>query len=156
MDISTWKEVEILSSHLLYICSVDWNHVTNKIISASHDRNVFVWVNVSEKWVPQIVNIKSKVGILEVKWSRDGDKFAACTFKKLAIGYWHELSKYWDCKYIKHKSAINTACFDESGLFVISGGTDSRVNISSAFIDIIDSKKNLDNLPLELVIIYYL
>jgi WD40 repeat protein len=134
----------------LYVCSVDWNHQTNKIISSSHDRNVFVWIKGNETWQPQIVNIKSKVGILEVRWSHDGEKFVACTYKKLAIGYWHEISKYWDCSYIKHKSAITTACFDKSGLFVISGGTDSRVYISSAFIEGIDEGKIPEH-PLEVV-----
>jgi actin related protein 2/3 complex subunit 1A/1B len=138
----------------LYICSVDWHPETNRIISASHDRNIFVWVKTDNKWIPQLVNIKTKVGVLQVKWSKDGDKFVGCTNKKLAIGFWYEYNKYWECKYIGKlcKSAITCSTFDESGLFVIVGGTDSRAYIVSSFIEEVDSTKTLNNLPFDIVV----
>jgi actin related protein 2/3 complex subunit 1A/1B len=137
---------------LLYVCSVDWHHGTNRIISSSHDRNIFVWINNEGKWQPQLVNVLSKQGILNVKWSREGDKFVACTAKKVIVGCFYENAKHWECYYIKeHKSAVTAACFDETGLFVISGGTDSKIIICSAYIDEVDSSKSIKDIPFEKV-----
>lgn len=92
-----------------------------------------------------ILNIK--VAVLDVKWGKKGNKFAAGTGSKLVCtGFWCSDSNWWQCKNMKeHKSSVNSVCLDNSGLFVISGSLDLHVIISSAFIDKIDEGETSTN-----------
>ena len=38
-----WTEIQSLSEHSMEATSLDWNHITNTIVSGSVDRSVFVW-----------------------------------------------------------------------------------------------------------------
>jgi len=82
------------------------------------------------------------VSVLDVKWSKRGDKFSACTGSKLvSTGYFAEETNWWTCVSMKdHKSSVICARFDHSGLFLVSGSTDLKVYISSAYLPDLDDK----------------
>jgi WD40 repeat protein len=154
-DISTWEYKATLAGHLQYISAIDWHPKTNLIISSSHDRDILVWKNQNNVWIPDLVNLKVKVSILDVKWNEKGDKFVATTGSKLvAVGYYANELDCWNCKSIKeHNSSVTCARFDSSGLFVISGSTDLKSYIFSAYIPEVDGDiSNYKLPPLELVI----
>ena len=131
---------------MLYICSVDWHPETNKIISSSHDKNIFVWSYEKDNdiWKPEIVIFKTKVSVLNVKWNKKGDKFTACTGCKLVgTGYFEKENNWWSCIQMKeHHSSVTCAKLDDSGLYLISGSTDNRIHISSGYVNEIDVNNN--------------
>jgi hypothetical protein len=101
--------------------------------------------------------LKNKVSVLDVKWSKRGDKFVATTGSKLvSTGYFSKELQWWTCQSMKdHKSSVTCARFDSSGLFIISGSTALKAIISSAYIPEVDDEYNYDDLPFELVNIYF-
>lgn len=113
-----------------------------------------IWKNSNNVWIPDLVNLKVKVSILDVKWNEKGDKFVATTGSKLvAIGYYDHELECWSCKSIKdHKSSVTCARFDSSGLFVLSGSTDLKSYIFSAYLPEVDGDiSDLKLPPLALV-----
>jgi WD40 repeat protein len=139
----------VLEGHLQYVCAVDWHPETNRIISSSHDRNILVWSfqpSIKGNWQSELVVFKTKVSILDVKWSHLGDKFCTSTGNKLAsTGYYSDESKWWTCISMKeHKSSVVCVQFDRSGFFLASGSTDLRVYITSSYIDPVDAQNNFN------------
>jgi len=65
--------------------SVDWNHETNMIVSGSIDRSVFVWnFNASlKRFEAEFVNMDEKLSIIDINWSKNGEKFVVGTSSKL-------------------------------------------------------------------------
>ena len=143
----------------MYISAVDWHPTTNKIISASYDRSIFIWTldQSSNQWVNEVVNFNQSRAILDAKWNNRGDKFVCSTGSNLAgVGYFSKENNWWEVKTIKckiliiiaHKSSVNSVSLDNSGLFMISGGCDMKAYITSAYIPQIDDEiKFEDNLP---------
>lgn len=121
--------------------------MTNKIISCSHDKNIYVWNYFEEQdaWLAELVIFKSKLSILGVNWSKDGDKFCGSSGGKLiVVGYYSPELGWWKGEEIKlHKSAVTCASFDPSGTFVISGSTDLKIEITSSYLKDLDSTKEL-------------
>jgi WD40 repeat protein len=76
--------------------SIDWNHTTNKIVSGSIDRSVFVWsYNESmQKFEPEFVNMDEKLSILTLSWAKNGKKFVAGTSSKLlyVVNEFHDVN----------------------------------------------------------------
>ncbi len=147
--------VSTLQGHLQYVTAVDWHPETNKIISSSQDRNLLVWNldGVKNQWVPQLVNLKVKVSVLDVKWNKRGDKFIATTGSKLvSTGFFDDELRMWTCKSMKdHRSSVTCARLDNSGLFILSGSTDMRAIISSGCISAVDDSFTPENPPYEKV-----
>jgi hypothetical protein len=65
------------------------------------------------------------------------------------------LANQWQVLYfyfiIEHKSAVTSARLDKSGLFMISGSTDLRAYITSAYLPSVDDKFKYSDLPFEKV-----
>lgn len=127
---------------------LDWNPVTNKIISCSHDKNIYVWQynEDSDTWLAELVIFKSKLSILGVKWDKQGQKFCGSSGGKLiVVGFYSPELGWWKGEEIRiHKSAVTCATFDPSGTFVISGSTDLKIEITSSYLKDIDSSKEIN------------
>lgn len=125
-----------------YISAVDWHPETNRILSSSHDRTIMIWDfdSNSNKWQNQMAILNIKVAVLDAKWGKKGNKFAAGTGNKLACtGFLCKESGWWQCKSMnKHRSSVVSVILDSTELFMISGSLDLKVLISSAYIDEID------------------
>lgn len=139
-----------------YISAVDWHPETNRILSSSHDRTIMIW-DYDEKtntWQNEMAILNIKVAVLDAKWGKRGDKFAAGTGSKLVCtGFWCSESKWWQCKSMKdHKSSVICVRLDSSGLFMISGSLDMKVIISSAYIEKVDEGITETGTPLQIVI----
>jgi actin related protein 2/3 complex subunit 1A/1B len=63
------------------VTSIDWAPTTNRIVTASQDRNAYVWNwDAREKaWKPTLVLLRINRAATHVRWSPREDKFAvAC------------------------------------------------------------------------------
>lgn len=129
----------------MIVSTLDWHPLTNKIISGSYDKNLYVWsYNESRnEWAPTLVTFKQKLSILSVRWNKHGDKFvAATTTNKLTVGYYEESLNWWKGEDIKaHKSAITSVCFSPDGMAVLSGSTDLKVMLHSVYLEELDKNK---------------
>lgn len=74
----------IIHQHDLLVSSIDWSHITDKIVSCSHDRNAFVWTfdKDSKSWKPSLVILRIDKAAIDVKWSLDGLRFAVTSGAK--------------------------------------------------------------------------
>lgn len=128
--------------------SVDWNHETNTIVSGSIDRSVFVWkFNESVKrFEAEFVNMDEKLSIIDINWSKNGEKFVVGTSSKLL----YMVHKYtesdvkgvnWNSKQIKAKfnSSIVSCCFEPSGRVIAAASFDGSCKVISCVIPSIDA-----------------
>ena len=141
-DTSTWTLLYTLKNHFQYISGLDWNPVTNKILSCSYDKTSFVWNFKGDKWVfDNVVAADNKISYLFCSWNRRGDKFVEGTGSKaLYVGYYSEESKWWACRKISNhkKTSVICAKIDPSSLYVLSGATDMKVIVSNCYMKDID------------------
>ena len=120
--------------------------MTNRIISCSFDKNIYVWdYNVNQNvWKPTMVAFKSKLSILQIKWNSQGEKFVAGSGSNMIIvGYFDKENNWWKAEDFKfHKSAVTTVGFDSTGNFVITGSTDLKIAIHSVKLKNDNNKNN--------------
>lgn len=103
-DPSKWEKKYKLKEHTQKATVIDWNPVTNLILSGSYDRSIFVWKYNEEhdKFLPMMVNMDEKLSILDLKWNKQGTKFVVGTSsKRLYLGYYNEKNNWWSTAEIK-------------------------------------------------------
>lgn len=142
-DYSTWTLYDTLKTHLQYVSGLDWNPVTERLISASYDKTSIIWSYEEGRWGGEYVVATTKVGYLFAHWNEDGSKFVEGTSSKiLFIGYYDEESEWWVSRSIKHhKASVMTARIDPTSLFVISGSVDNKIYITSCYIPLVDDER---------------
>ena len=93
----------LINKHLVYVSAVDWHPITDKIVSVSHDKSIFIWTydTSSNKWVEETVNFNQSKAILDVKWNVRGDKFVCSTSITAGVGYFSKENNWWEVKTIK-------------------------------------------------------
>ncbi|KAG4924006.1 hypothetical protein JHK87_049546 [Glycine soja] len=60
--------------HDQVISGIDWSARSNRIVTASHDRNSYVWNLEGSEWVPTLVILRLNRAALCVQWSPKGVK----------------------------------------------------------------------------------
>lgn len=77
-----------MTDHTQTISEIDWS-VDEKILTASHDRSVFVWRRNVNKWDKMLVSINVKLSVMACKWGASCKKFAlgSCP-SSLIIGFY--------------------------------------------------------------------
>lgn len=135
----SWEKKHTLKEHHQQVSAVDWHPITNRIISASHDRSVFVW-DLTTVWKPALVSFYQTRGVLDVSWSDKGDKFVAGTgSKNIGIGFWDENLSMWNTRRIKcFASSVTSTRFDATGLVIAAGSTDGTCKVISTFLENVD------------------
>lgn len=137
-----WNKAHVLAEHTQIVSSVDWNPVTNRIITGSHDRNVVIWEfdRIKNTWKPQLVNINQNRGVLDVNWATHGQKFAVGTGSRLVgVGHPSEVLQGWNTRKVRpHESSVTCVRFDSSGLVIASGSTDRTIKLVTAYIEEVD------------------
>ncbi len=77
--------------HDKLITSIDWGHLTNRIITCSQDRNAYVWSEVQDPqtgrltWKPTLVLLRINRAATFVRWSPKEDKFAVASGDRFAL-----------------------------------------------------------------------
>eukprot|EP00753_Platysulcus_tardus_P014194 PLAT4195.1.p2 GENE.PLAT4195.1~~PLAT4195.1.p2 ORF type:complete len:395 (+),score=187.91 PLAT4195.1:83-1267(+) len=145
-DPKRWKKEYELEQHDLVVSALDWSATTNKIVSCSHDRNAFVWTfgtdSLSGKgqWTPTLVILRINRAATDVKWSHDGRKFAVASCAKcVPVCHYEERNNWWISKMIKkHKSTVTSLDWHPNNQLLVTGSTDFKCRVFSAFIDAVD------------------
>jgi actin related protein 2/3 complex subunit 1A/1B len=131
-----WTKAHTLKAHDLVITAIDWSPVTNKIVTASQDRNAFVWSWDADRgcWTEQMAVLHINRAATCVKWSPDGSKFAVGSgSKRVAVCYYEESGNWWISEQIKHhRSTILALDWHPSGAYLATACCDFRLRIVAA------------------------
>jgi len=142
-DSSKWKQGQVLSEHGGYVSCIDWSPITNQIVTCGHDRNAYVWAyhETDKEWRPTLVILRINRAATSVKWSPKGNKFAVTSGAKcVPVCHYEENNHWWVSKMIKgHKSTVLTVAWSPNNKFVVTGSTDYKARVFSAFIENLDS-----------------
>ncbi|KAG6376297.1 WD40-repeat-containing domain protein [Boletus reticuloceps] len=80
-----WVATETLAEHDKAITSIDWAPNSNRIVTASQDRNAYVWSQSPDPltgkmmWKPTLVLLRINRAATYVRWSPNEDKFAVAS-----------------------------------------------------------------------------
>lgn len=143
-----WKKIHTLREHAMTVTGIDWNHETNSIVTSSHDRNAYVWTLEQNEWKPNLVILRIGRAATCVKWSPNGKKFAVGSgSKQIPVCHYEESQSMWVAKMIKKagKSSILTVDWSPNNLFLITGGSDFKCRIFSAYIKGVDDDCKVDS-----------
>jgi actin related protein 2/3 complex subunit 1A/1B len=137
VDPNEWVLEHTLVEHDLLVSGIDWSHVTNKIVSCSHDRNAFVWTFFDGKWNPSLVILRINRAATDVKWSPNGMKFAVASGSKtVPVCHYEEGPNWWVSKMIKrHKSTVLNIAWHPNSQLLATGCADYKCRVFSAFIE---------------------
>jgi len=142
-DVKKWSLEHVLEGHSGFVSGVDWSHVSNLIVTCGHDRNAYVWKydDGESKWVPTLVILRINRGATMVKWSPAGNKFAVSSGAKcVPVCHFEQGNNWWTSKMIKkHKSTVLCLDWCVNNKFIVTGSTDFKCRVFSAYIDGIDS-----------------
>jgi len=150
-DSSKWVLKQILAEHGGHVAAIDWSHVTNQIATCGHDRNAYVWTRTAVtgeggtetgevEWRPGLVILRINRAATNIKWSPSGKKFAVTSGAKcIPICYYDKTPNWWISKMVKkHKSTVLTVDWSPDDKLIITGGTDFKARICSAYIEGVD------------------
>jgi actin related protein 2/3 complex subunit 1A/1B len=139
-DSKTWVKQYVLKEHDMIVSGIDWCPVTNRIVTASHDRCAWVFVFDGETWQPQTVILRLSRGATRVKWSPDGQKFAvgsSCRF--VPVCHYDEELNWWVGKMLrKHKSTIVSVAWHPNSQLLATACTDHKCRVFTAHIPEVD------------------
>ena len=88
--------------HDKLVTSVDWAPNTNRIVTASQDRNAYVWKLEAGKWSPTLVLLRINRAATCVKWSPLENKFAVASGARcISVCYFEEDNDWWISKHLR-------------------------------------------------------
>lgn len=139
-DASTWEETQVVTEHGGRVSGIDWCAKTNLIVTCGHDRNAYVWKHEGGQWKPTLVILRINRAATGVRWSPHGDKFAVGSGAKcIPVCHFEQGQNWWISKMIKHhKSSVLDLAWSPNQKFLVSGSSDFKCRIFSAFIEGID------------------
>lgn len=127
----------MLKEHDLPITGLDWAPNTNRIVSCSQDKNVFVWTFDNGNWKPELVLVRINRGATTVKWSPLENKFAVGSSAKLvAVCYYERENDWWVSKHLKKpiRSTVTAIDWHPNNVLLAVGATDFRARVFSAYV----------------------
>ncbi|KAF7833547.1 actin-related protein 2/3 complex subunit 1B-like [Senna tora] len=144
-----WEKVHVLQKHDQVICGIDWSSRSNRIVTASHDRNSYVWNLEGSEWVPTLVILRLNRAALCVQWSPKENKFAVGSgAKTVCICYYeqennchHSLVKFiYKLIRKKHDSSVTSVSWHPNNILLATTSTDGKCRVFSTFIKGVDAK----------------
>jgi len=144
-----WKSTESLSEHDKMITSIDWAPHSNRIVTASQDRNAYVWQQTEDPqtgkviWKPTLVVLRFNRAATYVRWSPMEDKFAVASgARAIAICSFDEENDWWNSKLLKKPIRSTVLCVDwhPNNVLLAAGSADTKARVLSAYIKELDSK----------------
>lgn len=138
-----WERVHVLFKHDQIISGIDWSLRSNKIVTASHDRNSYVWNQEGSDWVPTLVILRLNRAALCVQWSPKENKFAVGSgAKTVCICYYEPENNWWVSKLIRkrHDSSVTSVAWHPDNILLATTCTDGKCRVFSTFIKGVDTK----------------
>lgn len=145
-----WVQTDTLSEHDKLITSIDWAPRTNRIVTASQDRNAYVWQEEPNPelggklaWKPTLVLLRINRAATQVKWSPREDKFAVASgARAIAICSFDEENNWWVSKLLKKpiRSTVHDIDWHPNNVLLAAGSADMKARVFSAYIKEIDER----------------
>lgn len=120
--------------------------MSNKIVTASQDRNCFVWDynESSDSWDTTMAVLRVNRAVTDVKWSPDENKFAASSgMKTVPVCHYEESNNWWVCDHIMKdknlfpkgfKSTVLCVAWHPNNCILATGSSDFKCRVFSAFL----------------------
>ncbi|KIJ37565.1 hypothetical protein M422DRAFT_33665 [Sphaerobolus stellatus SS14] len=146
---SDWNLTETLSEHDKLITSIDWAPNTNRIVTASQDRNAYVWQQVQDPntgkliWKPSLVLLRINRAATYVRWSPLEDKFAVASgARAIAICSFDPENDWWVSKLLKKpiRSTVLSIDWHPNNVLLAAGSADMKARVFSAYIKDVDKR----------------
>ncbi|EIN07140.1 actin-like protein ARPC3 [Punctularia strigosozonata HHB-11173 SS5] len=146
---SEWVPTETLSEHDKAITSIDWAPNTNRIVTASQDRNAYVWQLTPDPttgqtvWKPTLVLLRINRAATYVRWSPKEDKFAVASgARAIAICSFDSENDWWVSRLLKKpiRSTVLSVDWHPNNVLLAAGSADMKARVFSAFIKDVDKR----------------
>jgi len=144
-----WTPTEMLSEHDKIVTSIDWAPNSNQIVTASQDRNAYVWQQASDPltgrfiWKPTLVLLRINRAATFVRWSPFEDKFAVASgARAIAICSFDADNNWWVAKQLKKpiRSTVLSVDWHPNNVLLAAGSADMKARVFSAYIKDVDKK----------------
>jgi len=144
-----WKVTETLAEHDKLITSIDWAPNSNRIVTASQDRNAYVWQQTPDAqtgqlvWKPTLVLLRINRAATYVKWSPNEDKFAVASgARAIAVCSFDPENDWWVSRLLKKpiRSTVLSVDWHPNNVLLAAGSADMKARVLSAFIKDVDKR----------------
>jgi len=146
---SEWVQIDTLSQHDKLITSIDWAPNSNRIVTASQDRNAYVWSPTVDpttgrmSWKPTLVLLRINRAATFVRWSPFEDKFAVASgARAIAVCSFDPENDWWVSRLLKKpiRSTVLSLDWHPNNVLLAAGSADMKARVFSAFIKDTDKK----------------
>lgn len=144
-----WVPTDTLSEHDKIITSIDWAPNSNRIVTASQDRNAYVWQEAQDPetgkivWKPTLVLLRINRAATYVRWSPKEDKFAVASgARAIAICSFDSENNWWVAKQLKKpiRATVLSLDWHPNNVLLAAGSADLKARVFSAYIKEVDEK----------------
>jgi len=144
-----WQVTETLSEHDKTITSIDWAPNSNRIVTASQDRNAYVWQQSPDPqtgkmiWKPTLVLLRINRAATFVRWSPNEDKFAVASgARAIAICSFDSENNWWVARLLKKpiRSTVLSVDWHPNNVLLAAGSADMKARVFSAYIKDVDKR----------------
>ncbi|KAH9009243.1 actin-like protein ARPC3, partial [Lactarius pseudohatsudake] len=144
-----WTPEETLSEHDKIITSIDWAPRSNQIVTASQDRNAYVWQQAPDPltgrtvWKPTLVLLRINRAATFVRWSPLEDKFAVASgARAIAVCSFDPDNNWWVAKQLKKpiRSTVLSIDWHPNNVLLAAGSADMKARVFSAYIKDVDKR----------------
>ena len=150
------------------ITSIDWAPQSNRIVTASQDRNAYVWSQSPDPltgrtvWKPTLVLLRINRAATCVRWSPHEDKFAVASGARCDRPSWGGLSAdvlrraiavcsfdpendWWVARQLKKpiRSTVLSIDWHPNNVLLAAGSADMKARVLSAYIKDVDKRRVL-------------
>ncbi|KAF8990241.1 actin-related protein ARPC3 [Hymenopellis radicata] len=146
---SEWTLNATLTEHDKPITSIDWAPASNRIVTASQDRNAYVWQETQDPetgaliWKPTLVLLRINRAATHVRWSPKEDKFAVASgARAIAVCSFDPENNWWVSKLLKKpiRSTVLSVDWHPNNVLLAAGTADMKARVFSAYIKEVDAK----------------
>lgn len=142
-DPATWERLHVLKEHDQVVSALDWAPSSNMLLSASHDRNIYVWTaqKDTDTWSPALVVHQLNRAAVCARWSPSEAKFAVGSgAKAICVCYYEEDNNWWVGKIIKkkHDSTVLAVAWHPNNLLVATASSDFKCRVFAAQVKGVD------------------
>ncbi|KAF8559729.1 WD40 repeat-like protein [Imleria badia] len=144
-----WVATETLSEHDKVITSIDWAPNSNRIVTASEDRNAYVWSQSPDPltgrtvWKPTLVLLRVNRAATFVRWSPNEDKFAVASgARAIAVCSFDPENNWWVARQLKKpiRSTVLSVDWHPNNVLLAAGSADMKARVFSAYIKDVDKR----------------
>ncbi|TFK76369.1 actin-like protein ARPC3 [Pluteus cervinus] len=143
-----WVSTDTLSEHDKLITSIDWASSSNRIVTASQDRNAYVWQQTADAdgkivWKPTLVLLRINRAATHVRWSPKEDKFAVASgARAIAVCSFDPENNWWVSKLLKKpiRSTVLAIDWHPNNVLLAAGSADMKARVLSAYIKEVDER----------------